>query len=83
MIKNLFCIIKKIIFSIVLLYSFNIMVQPLNIIIPINIITISFISVLGIPALMSLIIIFLVAFWGDNLVRKVYIKTAYCDKNFA
>lgn len=54
--KNIFVVIRKITISFFLLYAFNIIVQPLNIIIPINIITILSLSILGIPALMSLVI---------------------------
>lgn len=74
MIKNLFCIIKRIIFSFLLLYSFNIMVNPLNIYIPINLITVFFISALGIPALVSFIVIFFIAFWGDYMLKQYLSK---------
>lgn len=62
MTKSLFCVLKKIILSIVLLYSFNVMVMPLNINIPINVITVATISLLGIPSLISLLVILLIAF---------------------
>ncbi|MBQ9318288.1 MAG: pro-sigmaK processing inhibitor BofA family protein [Bacilli bacterium] len=55
MIKKLFLIIKKVTISFFLLYTFNIIIQPLNFIIPINYITVLSISFLGIPALLSLI----------------------------
>lgn len=54
--KNIFVVIRKITISFFLLYAFNIIVQPLNLVIPINIITILSLSILGIPALMSLVI---------------------------
>lgn len=62
MIKNLFCVLKKVTWSIILLYSYNVMVMPLNLTIPINLITISAITLLGIPALISFIVILLIAF---------------------
>lgn len=55
MIKKLFLIIKKVTISFFLLYAFNIIIQPLNFIIPINYITVLSISFFGIPALLSLI----------------------------
>lgn len=62
MIKFFFKIIKNIIFSILLLYSYNVMIAPLNLNIPINLITISGITVFGLPALLSFIIILIIAF---------------------
>lgn len=54
--------IKKIIFAIVLLYSFNLIAVKFGIIIPINYITISLVTLLDIPAMIllvfSLILIF-------------------------
>jgi len=55
-------IIKKIIFAVVLLYSFNLIAVKFGIIIPINYITISLVTLLDIPAMIllvfSLILIF-------------------------
>ena len=53
----LFKILKRIIISSFLIYGYNLLAQPLNLIIPINIITISSVSLLGIPALFSLILV--------------------------
>ena len=57
MLKRLFIIVRKITVSFFLLYAFNLVAQPLNLIIPINIITVISLSLLGIPALLSLIAI--------------------------
>lgn len=57
MIKLILNIIKRIIVSAFLLYGFNLIVAPLNIMIPINIITVLVISILGLPALFSFMII--------------------------
>ena len=54
--KNIFVVIRKITISFFLLYAFNLIVQPLNIVIPINIVTVLSLSILGIPALISLVI---------------------------
>ncbi len=68
MIVNLF---KRIIFSFIILYSFNTIGNSFNIIIPINIITLSLITMLGFPALFSLVLFFVIVFWGDKYVRWV------------
>lgn len=62
MLKKFFNIIKKIVFSAFLIYAYNLIATPLNIIIPINIITVGLVTILGIPALLSLIAIFLIVF---------------------
>ncbi len=62
MIKKILKLLRNIFISIILLYSLNIVLQPININIPINIINVSVISILGIPSLISLIIILLVAY---------------------
>lgn len=62
MIKKIFNIIKKVVFSVFLIYGYNLIMAPLNLIIPINIITVSLVTILGIPALISLIIVLLVVF---------------------
>jgi len=55
-------IIRKLIFSVIFLYTFNLMSQSLNIMIPINVITISYITLFGPVALVSLILIYLLSF---------------------
>ena len=55
MLKAIIKILKRIIISSFLLYGYNLIVQPMGITIPINIITVSLLTVLGVPALMALI----------------------------
>ena len=62
MFKRIFVIIRKITISFFLLYAFNIAVQPLNFIIPINFVSIISISILGVPALFSLILLSILVF---------------------
>lgn len=57
MIKKVFRFIKKLIFSSFLLYGYNMLALPINIIVPINPITILATTILGIPALFALILI--------------------------
>ena len=58
-IKKTYELVKRIIISVFLLYSFNLLMSPLEIIIPINAITVLGITILGFPALLSFLIILL------------------------
>lgn len=62
MVKKIIQVLKKIIFSSFLLYGYNILIEPLELIIPINIITVGIISIFGIPALFSFILIYVMIF---------------------
>ena len=62
MIKKLFIIIKKIIMSVLLIYAYNVIASPLNVVLPINIITVLIVAILGIPSMLALIIFSLVFF---------------------
>ncbi len=55
--NKLIKLIKRIIISSFLLYGYNILVQPIGLVIPINIFTVISISILGMPALMALIFV--------------------------
>lgn len=60
MLKKILIIVKKISFGFIALYIFNLLLSSLNIIIPINIITIGTVSLLGIPGLLSLLTLFFI-----------------------
>jgi len=60
--KKIFKLVKKIIYGFLLIYSFNIILQPLNINIPLNFITVGSVSLFGISAFLSLITLFLMFF---------------------
>lgn len=62
MLKKLLVIVKRIIVSSFILYGYNLIVSPLNLMIPINVITVGLLTVFGIPALLSLIIILVLIF---------------------
>ncbi len=62
MFKAIFGFFKKVIFGILLLYSFNLVASPMGVVIPINFFTISILTVLGVPALFSFILIFVLLF---------------------
>ncbi len=55
--KLIFKLLRKIIISSFLLYGYNLLVQPLNLMIPINVITVSAITILGIPGLLAMVLI--------------------------
>ena len=57
-------VVKKVIFAFVVLYGLNVIISSINIFIPINIFTISIVSILGVPGLLSLISIFFILGWG-------------------
>ena len=54
--KNIIMIIKKIILSFVVLYTYNLIAVNFNMVIPINIVTIGLIAFLGTPSLLALIL---------------------------
>jgi len=62
MLKKIFRLMKKIIVSVFLLYGYNLIASPLGFIIPINFITVILIAILGIPALLSLILVLVLVF---------------------
>ncbi len=57
MLKFIINVIKKISFAFVLLYGINLIMNSLNVFIPINIPTLTIISLLGAPGLLSLFVI--------------------------
>jgi len=62
MLKKIFKFIQKMIVSAFILYSYNVIASPLNLIVPINLFTILILTILGLPALFGLIIILLFAY---------------------
>lgn len=62
MLKKIFNLLKKIVVSAFTLYGFNLLVSPIDLIIPINIITVGSLTLLGLPTIFCFIIIYFVAF---------------------
>ncbi|MBR1679719.1 MAG: pro-sigmaK processing inhibitor BofA family protein [Bacilli bacterium] len=58
--RKLLLFLKKVVMSFLLLYGLNYFLSSLQIAIPINLITITIVSFLGIPGLSSLIILFFI-----------------------
>ena len=59
MLKKFLVLLEKIIISVLLIYAYNKLSLPLNIIIPINLITIFLVTLFGIPSILMLILFFL------------------------
>lgn len=55
--KNILELIKKIVLSFIILYSYNLIAVNFNMIIPINIVTISLLVILGVPSLVALVLL--------------------------
>lgn len=62
MLKKILKLIRKITFSVLLLYGYNLIMAPLNMIVPINLITVGLLTIFGSSALLGLIFILLVIF---------------------
>ena len=58
--KKLINILRKVVWAFLLLYGLNYFISSLNIYIPINFITISIVTLLGLPGLSALIILFFI-----------------------
>ncbi|MBP3461663.1 MAG: pro-sigmaK processing inhibitor BofA family protein [Bacilli bacterium] len=55
--KNIFKLVKKVIFSSFLLYGYNLLAVSFGTMIPINLVTVFLLVILGYPSLFSLILI--------------------------
>ncbi len=60
MFKKIFNIIKKMVVAVLLIYGYNKLALPLDIVIPMNIFTILLVTLFGIPSILMLILFFLV-----------------------
>lgn len=62
MLKKFLGLFKRILFYVLLLYSFNLVASPMGVIVPINFITVGSLVLLGVPALFSYILIIVLMF---------------------
>ncbi|MDD2469908.1 MAG: pro-sigmaK processing inhibitor BofA family protein [Bacilli bacterium] len=62
MIKIIISIIKRLIFGGFILYSYNLLASPLNLLIPINLFTLGLISIFGISALPFVALILIIVY---------------------
>ena len=60
MLKEIFNVLKKVIMAVLFIYAYNKLALPLNIIIPMNIITVSLVALCGIPSILMLVLFSLV-----------------------
>jgi len=60
--KKIVKLLKKIIFSVFLIYSYNLLAKSINMIIPINMVTVSVLTIFGMPSLFFLIAIMFICF---------------------
>ena len=63
MLKIVFEVIKRIVISFFLLYAYNLIIQPIGLIVPINIFTVAALTILGVPALLALIFVLVFIYW--------------------
>ena len=54
MVKKIFWIVKRFIFGILFIYAFNVIVFPIDAVVPINIFTILFVSIFGLPGIIGI-----------------------------
>ena len=60
MLKKIYDIVKKIIVAVLLIYAYNKLALPLNVVIPMNIITVCLVALCGIPSILMLVLFSLV-----------------------
>lgn len=60
MLKKIFGVIKRVVMAVLFIYAYNKFALPLNVIIPINVITVLLVSLCGIPSILMLVLFSLV-----------------------
>lgn len=60
MIKKIINLCRKIVIAFLVIYGFNLLVSSINIVIPINCVTVGTVTFLGIPGLLSLVAMFFI-----------------------
>ena len=63
--KKIINLVKRILFSFVVLYGFNTIGSNFSLVIPINFISLSLVTLLGFPTLLSLVLLLVIVFWGE------------------
>ncbi|NLM62719.1 MAG: hypothetical protein GX190_00120 [Mollicutes bacterium] len=62
MLKKFLVLFKKVIYNTFLIYCYNLFAISLNLIIPINVITVGLLTIFGYPMLISLIVILILVY---------------------
>lgn len=57
--KRIWDVVKKVIIAIFMLYGLNLLISSLNIVIPINVISVVLVSIFGAPGVLTLVLLFL------------------------
>lgn len=68
--KKIFVYIKRFVLGTFVLYGYNLIAANFNLVIPINLITISLVGILGSPAILTLIILKMFILWGKYVNRN-------------
>ena len=59
--KKILNLLKKVILSFIILYGYNLIASNFNMVIPINIITVGVVAILGVPSLVALLLLRIIA----------------------
>lgn len=59
--KKILSLLKKVILSFIILYGYNLIASNFNMVIPINIITVGVVAILGVPSLVALLLLRIIA----------------------
>lgn len=59
--KKILLVLKKIVISYIVLYGYNLIAVNFSLVIPINLITVLLVTILGVPSLIALILLKIVA----------------------
>lgn len=59
--KKILNLLKKVVMSFIILYSYNLIALNFNMVIPINIITVGVVAILGVPSLIALLLLRIIA----------------------
>ena len=60
--KYIVAVLKRLILGFVILYSYNMIAVNFNMVMPINVVTVALVSLLGFPALFSLVLLFVLVY---------------------
>lgn len=59
--KKMLDLLKRVVLSFIILYGYNLIAANFNMVIPINIITVGVVAVLGVPSLVALLLLKVIA----------------------
>ena len=60
--KYVVAVLKRLILGFVILYGYNMIAVNFNMVMPINVLTVALVSLLGFPALFSLVLLFVLVY---------------------